>query len=220
MSQTSNRGNKPYYADDAVVIYHGDCREIIPSLSGVDAVLTDPPYPGEFLSTLSECWQLCPDVLRDPGWVVVLSGQFYLDQVMGGLRDAGLRYWWAGCLQVAGAKTAIWPRGISACWKPLLIYGKSPRPFRIWTQDTIRSFESNGDGKSFHHWGQSLSQFRQVIERFELGPALLDPCAGSGTTLRAAKDLGRRAIGIELEERFCEVAAQRCAQDVLQLEVD
>ena len=69
-----------------------------------------------------------------------------------------------------------------------------------------------------HPTSKPLSMFRTFVERFtDQGELILDPYMGSGTTLRAAKDLGRQAIGIELNERYCEIAAKRCAQEVLDL---
>ena len=129
---------RPYYEDGAITIYHGDCREIVPTLSA-NAIVTDPPYPGEYLSLLAECWNACFQVISEPGWAFVMSGQFYLPEVMAGLERAGWRYWWTGCFHVAGPRVAIWPRGISAAWKPLLIYGKAPHAFKHWKPDLIRS---------------------------------------------------------------------------------
>ena len=211
---------KPYYDHAGITIYHGDCRELLPQLeeSSVELVLTDPPYPKVFLPILSDTWAPASRVTAAGGHLLMLSGQIYLDSVMAGISAAGWKYLWTGCFLMPSANSPIWPLGISTGWKPLLFYGNGHRNgWPPWKYDVLSPTSSTADDKSNHVWGQSESQFRTAIERFHKGGQILDPFMGSGTTLRAAKDLGRRAIGIEIEERYCEIAARRMAQEVLPL---
>lgn len=207
----------PYYADDLVTIYHGDAREVLPTMETVDAIVSDPPYPKEFLPVLADVWRAAFPIVKADGFAFVMSGQLHLPEVMAGLTDAGWRYSWLGCFVTPADNTAIWPRGISVGWKPLLVYGKDRLSFKHWTYDTIGVASSTAADKKWHDWGQSESQFRTLLERFRVEGTSVDPFMGSGTTLVAAKSLGRHAIGIEIEERYCEIAAQRCSQEVLGL---
>jgi site-specific DNA-methyltransferase (adenine-specific) len=71
-------------------------------------------------------------------------------------------------------------------------------------------------GVGSHPWPKPLPLFKKLVSHWSLdGHTVLDPFTGSGTTLRAAKDLGRKAIGIEIEEEYCEIAAKRMAQTVM-----
>jgi site-specific DNA-methyltransferase (adenine-specific) len=223
---------QPYYTDDSCTIYHADCREILPALTA-DAFVTDPPY-GIALRTkmvrnrgggshpVGQASVLYAD---DPAEVATL-----ITQVMPLLRASAAR----GAIFCGPAM--LWqypePDGIGAVylpagtgisrwgfvgWQPILYYGACPY-LATGQGNRPNSFPGRGTAAAVDHpCPKPVEWMHWAVERVTLpGHLLIDPFMGSGTTLRAAKDLGRKAIGIEVEERYCEVAAQRLGQEVLQ----
>lgn len=200
---------KPYYQDDACTIWHGDCREIMPGLERVDLVLTDPPYgigkaewDGEY-----------PDWVERTSLTIapracVMPGLWALPQCVAAF---GTAYRSILCGFNANGMT-FGPVGFSN-WIPAVVAGDIPHR----SQDAVR-FVVGRDPKPDHPSPKPEPFIRWLVERLsDAGETILDPFMGSGTTLRAAKDLGRKAIGIEIEERYCEIAAKRCAQEVMAL---
>lgn len=226
---------KPYYEDTkaGIVIYHGDCREILPTLPNVDLVLTDPPYginggrggtsrercrgsyegcftqehdtpeyvQNVIVPVIKQCIGISKSVIVTPG---NKNFCFYPQPVS------------FGCLfqpASAGAQRHGW-----ADSQPIFYYGDSPTrgkslsacSFELRHSDEI----NNGHPcpKPYKIWLRLLTKGMG-----DWTGLVLDPFMGSGTTLRAAKDLGRKAIGIEIEELYCEIAAKRLAQEVLPL---
>lgn len=208
---------KPYFDDGkGRVIYHGDSREIAPLIGMVDHVVTDPPYPIEFLPLYKPVWEACDKALKSPGNVFAMVGQYKLPDVFNSFPETW-EYLWCGCFEQRQMAVSIWPRGISNAWKPLLIYGKGFSKFKPWKYDVIgNGGEDYRKSKVLHEWGQDPYQFRQLMVRFDITGLILDPFMGSGTTLRAAKDLELPCIGIEIDEAYCEKAANRLAQEVLE----
>ena len=208
---------KPYYQDGAVTIFHGDCREILPQLPKVDLVLTDPPYGiNENAHRIASRGKLAKT--RD-------YGKFDWDKrpVEQSLIDLCISKGESACIW--GGNYYVTPP--SRCW---LVWDKQngDNDFAdcelAWT-----NFKRSVRMKK-HLWNGMIRKNREVREHptqkpldviawaISLAPKadlILDPFMGSGTTLRAAKDLGRKAIGIELEEKYCEIAAKRMAQEVL-----
>jgi len=211
---------KPYYQDDYVTIYHGDCMEILPSMPNVGLVLTDPPYGvGVEYESFDDTEANAMDLAGK--WVRVCIGKSSRVVFTCGVD----RQWfyprptWVLCwANKAGANMNSW--GFS-CWQPILVYGKDvylasgngARPDLIEHGETS---EKNGHPcpKPERFWKKLLC--RCSIDDKEM---VLDPFMGSGTTLRVAKDLGRKAIGIEIEEKYCEIAAKRMSQEVLDFEL-
>lgn len=212
MSDWPPKGITPYYLDDSVCIVHGDCRDVLPVLQPVDLVLTDPPYG------IGAIWRGG----NSHGWA--------------NTREQGLiRNQWdmqapsPALIQIVlamGTTVIIWGGNyfqlpISRGW---LIWNKPERGFALseaemaWTnRDTaIRVWDANRSDVGRQHPTQKpISLMRWCIQQTIDVRTILDPFMGSGTTLRAAKDLGRRAIGIEIEEQYCEIAAKRMSQSVL-----
>jgi len=201
----------PYYEQDGIVIYHGDCRDMLPSLDKVDLVLTDPPY-GLGNRWTGGTWGSNPMYADAKEWDQRIS-QALLDQVIR-----------------AGENAIIWGGNyftLPPC-RGFLLWVKIPKMDTMsdaeyaWTtfDFVAKLYEQtrNNDGKRSHPTQKPQRLFRWCIEFASartLNQTILDPFMGSGTTLRAAKDLGRKAIGIEIEEKYCEVAANRLAQGVL-----
>ena len=203
----------PYYQQDGVSIYHGDFREILPDIRA-DVIITDPPYPKEFLPLYGDLSAIAHEILPDGGSVLAMAGQSYFPDVMR-LLSEHLTYQWCVAFTTPGAQASqIWPRKVITFWKPVLWFTKGKYEGK-WASDVV---ESPGNDKAHHHWGQSIGGMRGLVQRYSgEGMTIVDPFMGAGTTLRAAKDLGRKAIGIEIDERHCEMAAKRLQQSVLAL---
>jgi len=213
---------KPYYEDSACTIYHGDCREILPGLNACDFMLTDPPY-GIAYETGGRIENVTPwqgQIANDHD---TSARDFALAQHAGaalvfGSRKAQLP---RGCRQVL-----IWDKGpalgmgaLDIPWKPsyeeIYVIGKGWRGTRnegaVIYCPPVQSMAKNG---RVHPNEKPKSLLIRLLQKSPVG-TVIDPFMGSGTTLRAAKDLGRKAIGIELEEKYCEIAANRLRQEVL-----
>lgn len=204
---------KPYFQDDAVVIYHADCRDVLPTLAGVDLVLTDPPYGVGFdyasHDDSIEAWRGLMDVLVP--WIRQNVSMGVLPSCQINELKWVYRHHppdWLICWYKGSPGTAAYV-GFND-WEPLLVYGKTPG---LQMHDYFYAQPETPNG---HPCPKPIRWAAYLIARATAPSQLVcDPFMGSGTTLRAAKDLGRKAIGIEIEERYCEIAAKRMAQGVL-----
>jgi 16S rRNA G966 N2-methylase RsmD len=182
----------------------GDFRDVLADLTNVDAIITDPPYPHEFIPLLGDLATWADKVLGPDGIMAVLIGQSYLPEVYR-LLDAGRPYRWTGCYLTAGAGYVSHPRKVQSNWKPLIVYGGGPR-----FADVITSTGNDADAKNNHKWGQDYNAFHTIIERLtERGQTVVDPFMGSGTTLLAAHALGRNAIGCDVDEEHVARSRER-----------
>jgi hypothetical protein len=200
--EEAKRAAEPFGA--TADIRHGDFREVLSDLEGIDAIITDPPYPQEFLPLLDYLAAWADKVLTDDGVLAVLIGQTHLPEVYRRL-DGHRPYRWTGCYLTEGAGYVSHPRKVQSNWKPLIVYGGGPR-----FSDVIRS--EGSDAKVHHKWGQDFAAFQTIIERLtKPGQTVCDPFMGSGTTLLAARALGRHAIGADVDLEAVETARERLA---------
>lgn len=187
-------------------IIHGDMAVLFDVLkaSSVDLILTDPPYGDvEHYDRLA---RLAKDKLRNGGLCVAYTGLYHLDRVMAAM-GAQLDYWWQFVL-VYKTHTPVHQRHVYSKHKVILVYGKPPlQTAKQWTEDVI---ESAAAEKELHDWQQPITEARELIRRLSSPRDLVvDPFAGSGTTLVAAKELGRRWLGTEIDANTAAVARKR-----------
>jgi site-specific DNA-methyltransferase (adenine-specific) len=168
------------------------CRELFASGIRPDAVITDPPYPREFLPVFTELAEAC--AFANVPLVAVMSGQSYLPEVMARL-CAHLKYRWTlAYLTPGGQAVQQWPVKVNTTWKPVLLFGESVD----WFGDTATSKLND---KRYHHWGQSESGMADLIERLtKPGQLVCDPFLGGGTTAVVSLATGRRFVGCDIDE--------------------
>jgi len=215
---------KPYYEADGITIYHGDCREILPMLPRAALVLTDPPYGIGADKNLR--------ANKRHGRAAVASrdyGRGGWDNAPPNAETMRLVIDAAPCAIVWGgnyfglpprAGWLVWDKdngtnGYADCELAWTNLPQAIRRIRYRWMGMLQ--EKAGDEKEerLHPTQKPLPVMTWCLSFALDARDILDPFMGSGTTLRAAKDTGRRAIGIEIEERYCEIAAKRLAQRVL-----
>lgn len=172
----------------------------------VDLILTDPPYEESKLSLFSSLSSLAAKVLKSGGLCLTYSGQVFLPEAMKRLGEH-LEYAWTFAVRHTGGNTRIYKVNVNNGWKPVLAYCKSP--LNPWW-DSFIDITTGGREKELHDWQQAESEAAYFIEHLSLpGSVVLDPFAGSGTVLVAAKKLGRRYLGIEIDTETASIASKR-----------
>lgn len=166
----------------------------------VDCIITDPPYPKEFLSVYSDLTEFASYALKPGGSLVVMVGQSYLQEVMERLSSTELTYQWTlAYLTPGGQSPQLWQRNVNSFWKPLLWYVKGEYA-GDWIGDVCKS-DVNHNDKRKHDWGQSESGIADIIERFTKTDQLIcDPFVGGGTTAIVSMEMERRFIGCDIDE--------------------
>lgn len=201
--------SEPYYSDGQITIYNADCAQILPFLEPFDLLLTDPPYG------IGADKKNAHSSIRDNSdWAKV------------DWDNSPPQKWLLEMMLEKSKNAIIWGGnyfGLPA-HRGCLIWNKPQRNFSLadaeiaWTNiDTaIRCFDyPRNDGKRFHPTQKPLALMKWCFRFAPDAQTVLDPFMGSGTTLRAAKDLGLSAVGIEKDERYCEIAADRLKQQTL-----
>jgi len=213
---------KPYYEDEWVQIYHGDCREILPSLPKVDLVLTDPPYnAGKDYGTYKD--NLDASAYNDFMREVITKSQTVSDYIAIYSDSHRFRLFWDILPNASPIFLHIQANGfgnsqnIRQDHHVILTTAKSNESTSsIWNGiRVLREGYFFREVKTGHPCQTSEQAMAKFISLFtQPDSVVLDPFVGSGTTLRAAIDLNRKCIGIEIEEKYCEIAAKRCSQQV------
>lgn len=220
---------KPYYEHAGITIYHGDCREVLLDVwLGVDLLVTDPPYGialntdgrrfsggtqghvgkhGNRIGSANGCPIVNDDQPFDPSFLTTIGR----DQIVWGWNHFPDKLHRGACL--------VWLKRHDAAFGTFLSDAELAWMSKGHGVYCRRDLSNNAIANTRVHPTQKPeSLMRWCLEFFPDARVVLDPFMGSGTTLRAAKDTGRSAIGIEIEERYCEIAAKRLAQEVLPLE--
>jgi site-specific DNA-methyltransferase (adenine-specific) len=224
---------RPYYSDGFVTLYHGDARHVLPELvEQPDTCITDPVWPNSVFPNVADPQQLFSETCQllttdrlvvhlgcssDPRFLAAVPASFPM------LRVCWLRYArpsYRGRLligsDVAYAFGAAPP---SRPGRHVLSGETVARKNDTKTQHTTRGADQSGDvdyGALPHPAPRRYEHVAWLVNVFAVA-SVLDPFAGTGTTLLAAKNAGLRSVGIEAEERFCELAARRFSQEVLDL---
>lgn len=218
---------KPYYDQDGITIYHGDCRDV--PIVSADALISDPPYGIGFSeyashvdsasgydSILERLWRW--EAAVENGWCGVFQPSPLVREWHRRIpKEFRL---WACCKdfgQVFSSTGPAWRTDFFLFWENGDVETPSTGPTkgRDWSFCTTANTRHRPD----HPCSRPLGHIIDIVGALTIaGHVIVDPFMGSGTTLIAAKQLGRRAIGIEIEERYCEIAAKRLAQQVIDFE--
>lgn len=192
----------PYYQDDYVTIYNANCLDMVGSLAP-DVIITDPPYPNFH----TDEYKYFDGILNFLTQFDLLQLIFWTDKEKFPLSCTAIHKWNKLCGTYATTENIFERNGNTICYE----YSYQKIKNKIDAQ-------MNRDVLTGHKSQKPQRLMKELVKKFsESGDTILDPFMGSGSTLFAAKEMGRKAIGIELNKKWCKVAADRLAQGILPL---
>lgn len=230
---------KPYYEQSGVTIYHGDCRDVLPTITA-EALITDPVWPNSIFPLVRDPQQLLAEALAvaqvariviqlgvdsDPRFLSAVPGRwpfirlcaldYALPNPKGRILYGGdIGYVFGAFPQLPKGKRLLPGRYVSGQVDKSKSRGSWSGKNKRYTRSRAECYQQLD-----HPAPRRLDHVRWLVGWFG-GESLVDPFVGTGTTLVAAKRLGIRSIGIEIEERYCEIAAARLQQEALSLSME
>jgi len=222
---------KPYYSHAGITIYHGDAREVLPHLEQPDTCIVDPVWPNSVFPSMADPWKLFAEICT----------QLEVQRLIVHLGCCSDPRFLAGVPHRYEYLRTCWLRYARPSYRGRILVGSdvayafgTPPPSREGRHVLSGEYVARNNSNKLQHVGRGKGQSDQedydalphpaprrlehlqfLVKTFaEVG--VIDPCCGTGTTLEAAKAANLPAIGIEIEEKYCEIAAKRLSQEVFQ----
>lgn len=186
-------------------VYCADIREIKLPQESIDLIFTDPPYHDEYLELYEETGKLAQQCLKPEGYLLVYAGKMYLPEIINTLKKY-LNYIWTLGIVFPGSQLKIQKYHFFDCWRAILVFKKTEKVNHSWVPDVATGKRD----KTLHEWQQSLEPALQYIKAFSKeGDTVLDPFAGSGTTVIACLQLNRNFIAFDKDENAVKITLSR-----------
>jgi site-specific DNA-methyltransferase (adenine-specific) len=199
---------------DRYHLFHASCEVLLEQeAERFDWIITDPPYPKEFLPAFDLLGKVAAHTLKPGGSLLCMAGQSYLPAVMASL-STYLNYCWVlAYLTPGGQSVQIFPRKVNTFWKPVLWFVKGACNAKEWIGDVTRS-DINDNDKRYHDWGQSESGMHDLVKRFvRPGHTILDPFVGAGTTGVAVLREGGLFTGYDIDKSAIDQSTVRLEKE-------
>lgn len=191
-----------------IKIYNKDFRELKIEDSSIDLILTDPPYPAEYLHLWKDLFIQAKKILKPNKFLIAYSGQMYLDKIFKYADEAGLDYYWMINIEFT-KKPLVHGRKVLNEWKPILVFQNGLKQHdRVFSDKITMKYTE----REMHdlNWGQTIEPFEFLLDRFSNTQDLIyEPFAGTGTTLIACKNTNRKCIGTEIKTDYIDLIKGR-----------
>lgn len=198
--------------DELVEVRLGDFVEIAKDIpdGSVDVIITDPPYPHEFIACWSQLSEVASRILKPHGLCIAYSGKLHLDECMARLGEHLSFYWQIVFMQTV--MPTIHPRKVNTKYKPILVFQNVPEGAKVRAHDRyfIDVIEGEKVEKDSHEWQQSADGVQRLIDVFSnVGDLIFEPFSGGGTTALVARHMNRRCIACEIDKKAYEGSVAR-----------
>jgi site-specific DNA-methyltransferase (adenine-specific) len=193
---------------DSFEVFHLSMQEVFEQGIKADCIISDPPYPREFVGLYGDLAALASK--HGISRVAVMCGQTYLPQIMEEMCKHLEYRWTIAYLTPGGQAVQQWQTKVNTFWKPILIFGSPDE----WIGDVTTS-KVNDNDKRFHEWGQSESGMMDLVSRLSKpGETVFDPFMGAGTTGVVSLALGRKFIGCDIDDANCKTSSARMVKTI------